>query len=130
MPPDRSEPTEAELALCRVENLVWDKLAADGEHGEEQLEVRLNLSLFSVMLAVDPDGTLFKRPYKIQPKVLEAEILRDELRAFEAQKPLVDEVIRLTSKLIAQWETKSSDSYITEQELMLANRKLAEFKHG
>ena len=62
----------------QIEDLCWDKLAADGEHGDEPLERRLTLNLFSVMVRLDPDGSIFQKPYKIQPKMLEIERLRAE----------------------------------------------------
>lgn len=77
------EALQAEVLRLRhvcwqIEDLCWEKLAAEGEHGDEHLEARLNISLHSVMIRVDPDGEIFQKPYKIQPKALEVERLRAE----------------------------------------------------
>jgi len=71
-----AENAELRSSFDRVENMCWDKLAADGEHGDQKLEAKLGLSLHGVMASLDPDGNIFKRPYKIQPKVLEIERFR------------------------------------------------------
>lgn len=65
-------------ALNQIENLCWDELAENGELGDEAVECGLRVHMFSVMHAIDPDGTVFKRPYAVQPRAtaLRAEIER------------------------------------------------------
>jgi hypothetical protein len=87
--------------ICwQIEDLCWDKLAADGEHGDEHLEVRLNVSLHSLMIRVDPDGEIFQKPYKIQPRVLEVERLRELVKFREGEiVTLHEETVRLSRDL-------------------------------